>query len=258
MSQLALWNGYMQGYDFLTQVDGYRRNMQDVLSRCHARLGAKVLDAGSGTGNLSLLLKEQGAQVVSCDFSRTALEKHRLKDPEAILVEASLGDRLPFEDNSFDSVCCASVLFALSQAGSQQAVREFQRVLRPGGRLVVTVPSAAASLSRLVELYFGGMIRRHGRVAGFLRGLGGLPGLARVLYYNHKLKTLPDWNGFHYFTESELGTLITQAGLNTAALTRTYGSVFLLAVATKPESALVEQPARSAAMNKMLESVQAA
>ncbi len=235
MSSLAIWNGYMSSYDFLTNVDGYQRNIHELARALNAQAGQRVLDAGSGTGNLSILLKSKGVRVTSFDFSSSAQRKHKKKDPDADLVEGSLEEPLPFPDGHFDAVCCASVLFALSEEGCELSLSEFQRVLRPGGQLVLTVPAAEASLERLVVMYFQGLVMKHGAL-GYLRGLWGLPNLAKILYYNWKLKRLPDWEGCHCFTDRELRQRIQTAGFGGLSLGRTYGGVFFLVQASRPLS----------------------
>jgi ubiquinone/menaquinone biosynthesis C-methylase UbiE len=224
----------MLAYDFLMQVEGYTRNLGDVASATPVRPGSRVLDAGSGTGNLSMLLKARGARVVSCDFSPTALAIHRSKDPDAEQSLASLEEPLSFADGEFDVVCCASVLFALSQQGVRMATREFLRVLSPGGTLVVTVGSSQANLSRLVQMYVEGLRRRNGPWSTVLKAMGGLPALVKVLYYNHRLRRLRDWEGFHLFTEAELRALVQDAGFTGIQIERTYGGSFLLLTAHRP------------------------
>ena len=238
MSQAALWNGYMRGYDFLTKVDGYAENLRDIASALDVRPGEHVLDAGSGTGNLSIHLKARGAHVTSCDFSANALDAHRSKDPKALLIHASLEEPLPFPDGAFDAICCASVLFALSERGCRLALSEFRRTLKDGGRLVVTVPAKEASLLNLVRMHRASTTRRNGPVLGSFRFLTDLPALGRVLYYNRCLFRLPDWQGFHRFKEDELCRMVSAAGLEVRASRRTYGSCFTLIEAQKGLKAL--------------------
>jgi ubiquinone/menaquinone biosynthesis C-methylase UbiE len=224
----------MRSYDFLTQVDGYARNIEDIVEAAVARPGTRVLDAGSGTGNLSLVLKRAGCNVTSCDFSPNALAAHKAKDPEARLIQASLEDPLPFQDSQFDVVCCASVLFALTRQGCELAVSEFRRVLRSAGRVVVTVPSSDQRNGNLVGMHYRGLVRKHGWAYGSLRGLWSVPALLSILHYNRQLGKLPDWQGFHRFNEEELRELLASVGFGQVHIGRTYGGNFLLATAQKP------------------------
>lgn len=252
MRNQELWDSYMQAYDFLTEVESYNQNIRTFADVVNVEPGLKVLDAGSGTGNLSLLLKRGGAEVTSCDFSPAALARHRRKDPHAQQVLASLEDPLPFADREFDAICCASVLFTLSREGCRSALREFSRIMKRTGRLVVSVPSAEARLVRLVEMLVRDSLRRLGPWRGGLRVLGNLRPLAKVLHYNWKLRELPDWEGFHIFSEQELESALRQEGFHSVALTRTYGGRFLLAIAQKEDLRAATQTAE---MKRHLNSV---
>ena len=233
----VLWNNYMKRYDFLTQVEGYRRNILDLVEAIQPRPGMKILDAGSGTGNLSIALKRKGAIVTSCDFSESALRKHLEKDPAASVMQISLEERLPFRDESFDSICCASVLFTLSESGCSNALREFQRVLRPGGAAYITVSTPQTQPGNLVSMHLNGLIKIHGPVTGRLRFMADLPALLQIFYYNRQLKNLQDWQGFHRFSEFELSGLIKSVGLSCPHIQKIYGNCFMLAVANKPLTA---------------------
>lgn len=103
-----------------------------------AKLGntRKVLDIGSGTGFLSLMLADMGYQVVGIDLSEKMIARASAKAKERGLeIDFRLGDaeNLSFEDNSFDAVVNRAVLWTLPHPDT--AVQEWKRVLRPGGRL---------------------------------------------------------------------------------------------------------------------------
>jgi ubiquinone/menaquinone biosynthesis C-methylase UbiE len=234
MQPHELWERYMGCYDYLTGVGSYLANLREIATATALQPGSRVLDAGSGTGNLSLMLRDQGARVVSCDFSESALACHRRKDPQAELVQASLEERLPFDDAGFRTVYCASVLFALSESGCALALREFLRVLHPGGRLVVTVAAPEKRNRRLVQTHFRSMVREHGWLNGTTRFLFRLPNLLQVLHYNRRLQQLPDWQGYHRFSEEELRAILRGAGFAIVDLRRTYAGSFFLVVCEKP------------------------
>lgn len=100
--------------------------------------GRRFLDAGCGSGPLSVLLRERGAIVTGFDSSARmiAIARKRLL-PYADLRVLDLGEALPYEDGSFDDVVASLVLHYLRDWG--EALSELRRVLRPGGRLILSV-----------------------------------------------------------------------------------------------------------------------
>lgn len=100
--------------------------------------GHRVLDAGCGSGPLAAALRGRGAVVTGIDASARmlALARRRLGDDVALHM-ADLSSHLPFEDGAFDDVAASLVLHYLEDWGPPLA--EFRRVLRPGGRLIVSV-----------------------------------------------------------------------------------------------------------------------
>lgn len=97
-----------------------------------------ILDAGCGHGPLAGALIERGARVTGFDSSEAmiGLAKQR-PDEEAELQVADLGQPLPFDDDTFDDVVASLVFHYLPDW--QAALRELRRVLRPGGRLIMSV-----------------------------------------------------------------------------------------------------------------------
>jgi len=100
--------------------------------------GRRVLDAGCGSGPLFASLRDRGAIVTGFDRSAGMLElaRRRLGD-DADLRVADLGGQLPFPDGAFDDVIASLVLHYLEDWTAPLA--ELRRVLRPGGRLIVSV-----------------------------------------------------------------------------------------------------------------------
>src|SRR5271170_6551298 len=100
--------------------------------------GRRVLDAGCGSAPVLAALRDRGAIVTGFDSSPGMLEqaRQRLGD-DADLHEATLGCPLPFPDGAFDDVIAALVLHYLEDWGP--ALAELRRVLKPGGRLIVSV-----------------------------------------------------------------------------------------------------------------------
>jgi SAM-dependent methyltransferase len=112
------------------------------------RAGDRVLDLGCGEGRHVIAAQTlQGADAVGVDLFlkdlQTARERHAefaAAHPSPGLFALVAGDamRLPFPDHSFDAVICSEVLEHVP--GWRGAITEIARVLRPGGRLCVSVP----------------------------------------------------------------------------------------------------------------------
>jgi SAM-dependent methyltransferase len=96
--------------------------------------GTRFLDAGCGTGGASVLAAERGAQVSGIDASEGMIGYARQRLPNGDLRVGDI-EHLPYEDDSFDIVFAAS---SLQYAGDRVAtLRQFARVCKPGGRIVV-------------------------------------------------------------------------------------------------------------------------
>lgn len=97
--------------------------------------GDRVLDLAAGTGTSSADLADRGIDVVACDFSTGMMSVGKSRRPDLAFV-AGDATRLPFADASFDAVTISYGLRNVVDHGS--ALAEMLRVVRPGGRLVVS------------------------------------------------------------------------------------------------------------------------
>ncbi len=99
------------------------------------RRGERILDLAAGTGTSSVVLARGGVEVVACDLSEGMIAVGRQRHPELEFVRGNAMD-LPFEDASFDAV---TISYGLRNIPDPVlALREMLRVVRPGGRLVVS------------------------------------------------------------------------------------------------------------------------
>jgi len=101
------------------------------------RPGCTLLDIGCGGGLLSEVLAAQGFRVCGIDPSAGSIEAARRHADETgldIAYHVGTGERLPFDGESFDAVCCCDVLEHVDDL--DEVVGEAARVLRPGGVFV--------------------------------------------------------------------------------------------------------------------------
>jgi ubiquinone/menaquinone biosynthesis C-methylase UbiE len=108
--------------------------------------GSRLLDVGCGSGGPALHLAETTrATVVGLDVleegiaAATAQARDRGLSDAATFVRADAGERLPFEDESFDAVLSIDAMCHLPDRLG--VLEEWRRVTRPGGRVVFTDPT---------------------------------------------------------------------------------------------------------------------
>ena len=103
-----------------------------------ARAGERVLDLGCGAGRFVAALRDAGAVPVGVEIAESALERARAVAPGADLRLLEPDGSIPLEHGSVDLVWCSEVLEHV--ADGAHLLQEARRVLRPGGRILVTVP----------------------------------------------------------------------------------------------------------------------
>jgi predicted TPR repeat methyltransferase len=109
---------------------------ETVLSRHPA--ADSVLDVGCGTGMVGRALRARGfaGRLHGLDISQASLEVARQSGAYDAAEPADLQQPLPLADNSVDAVVCVGVMTYLPEV--EAVWREFARVVRPGGLVVVT------------------------------------------------------------------------------------------------------------------------
>lgn len=94
----------------------------------------EVLDAGAGTGRVSLKLHKAGAKVTALDISPEMLGKLQQKEPEIKVVEGDM-EEMPFEDEEFDMVFSSLAMVHLKKVDT--FLDECYRVVKDGGKVVL-------------------------------------------------------------------------------------------------------------------------
>jgi ubiquinone/menaquinone biosynthesis C-methylase UbiE len=99
----------------------------------------KILDVGVGTGRNSELLLTKGGIIEGIDISEgmMAKAKQKLKGGKINFTVADAGEKIPFEDSTFDIIICTRVLKYIPTW--KNAISEFSRVLKKDGTLILEI-----------------------------------------------------------------------------------------------------------------------
>jgi len=158
----SLYDRIARLYDLTFKFNGYERSLERYLREHPIPLddNAQILDAGCGTGLLTLALLRtlaRPAHITAIDLSASSLQKAREAVSQALegrphrvrLLQANLL-ALPFADETFDFIATSG---ALEYVSLREGLGELARVLKPGGYLF-HLPVRPAPASAFLELLF--------------------------------------------------------------------------------------------------------
>lgn len=103
--------------------------------------GERVIDCGCGDGEIALHIADAGAQITAMDISTSKIFKLSQKKHNGMDVHCGDLTNMPQEwGQSFDKALCHYVLEHLTIKDAYLAFKEIHRILKPNGKLVLTVP----------------------------------------------------------------------------------------------------------------------
>ena len=158
----SLYDRIARLYDLTFKFNGYGRSIELYLRRHPLPLptGARILDAGCGTGLLTLALLRvlrRPARIFAIDLSapslqtaRRAVEEYRAGHKHTVFFTQANVLALPFPDRSFQFVVTSG---ALEYVPLREGLGELARVLSPGGYLL-HLPVKPSPVTRLLEVMF--------------------------------------------------------------------------------------------------------
>lgn len=139
--------------------------LKTVMSYPDSDKKTKILDVGAGSGIITMALQNMGHSVTAVDTWAEYGENfenqsginddiiNRLETNGVKTIPCDIEkDSLPFDDNCFDMVLCLDVIEHLHNS-PKKVLAETRRVLRPGGKLILTTPNLATLKNRLYMLF---------------------------------------------------------------------------------------------------------
>ncbi len=154
-------------YSLETLSEAHQYN-RFVVERMHPFLGTRLLELGTGIGNLTPLFLENGREVTAIDIDDNLLQVHRqrVRASGALRVECvSLQEvaRRPAEKSRYDAVVSSNVLEHIDDNAIKEVVEAMHVVLKPGGHAVHWVPAMQGIFGSLDTAF--GHFRRYDKTS---------------------------------------------------------------------------------------------
>jgi SAM-dependent methyltransferase len=159
MNSVPQIKGYYERYwntgkdTFSGDQQGYARNFRDWMAAQLTGLptATPILEVGCGDGSFTKELAKFSSDVTAIDISEPQIAENARRFTDIRFRQHDVADRFPFADAAFGVIWCSEVLEHLFDPAF--ALREMHRVMKPGGKLLVTVPYHGALKNILIALF---------------------------------------------------------------------------------------------------------
>jgi len=226
----SFWNLYAFFYDSLRHLLPYQELMARAVKALNIKKdGLRILDAGCGTGNFAEFLAKSINHKVcldAVDASSVMLKRARKKLGKYGWVKTCFSDLnlpLPYADGTFDGIVCLNTLYALKDP--EKTLKEFQRVLKFGGLLVLANPKENPKvLDAIYEHY-----KKATRPGQYIIPLFFLP----IILCNLLIKRWGQKRKYHFLNPQTLEGLFKRTGFRVLESDNVYGNTAVILTATK-------------------------
>jgi len=212
MLDSKFWAKYFKVYDILNLLIPYQELLGTICEELEIKPGEKILEAGCGTGNLALKIKERGGEVIGLDNCQEALDIYLKKDPTAKVVLADLREKLPFPDNYFDKIACNNTLYIIPKEKHLETLKELYRILKLDGKIVIVNPHEK---NKIFKIYIAGItasLRKNGLITTLRKIIQFLPDTIKIFYYNYFIDKEMRCGKYHFLNGKVQKELLNSAG----------------------------------------------
>lgn len=234
MLNTNFWKKYFRDYDVLNVLIPYQELKNEIIKNLEIKNGEKILDLGSGTGNIAVEIKKLGAEVVGIDFSVEGVKRHKEKDPDAEVLVGDISQELPFQDSAFDKVYSNNGIYTIDPSKRSAIFDEVYRVLKPGGRIVVSNITKDFKPFGIYKDHLKKQVGREGLANTLLLVIKLAPATLRMFYYNFLIKKENKGGSYGFFVAGEQKNLLEKSGFKDISNDiYTYSNQAILNKATK-------------------------
>lgn len=206
------WKKYFTVYDLLNELIPYQLLIDRIIHELELFPGARVLDAGSGTGNISAKIKSKSSIPVALDNSEAGLEICKLKIPDVEAYLFDLTQQLPFPEGSFDRVVSNNTLYTIPVKDRLSVTKELYRVLKPGGIIVVADLHKGFSPIKIYTSHISKSLHKFGLFKTVISTVRLFIPTIKIFYFNAIIKAATSNSSVSLLDRDEHEVLMTESG----------------------------------------------
>lgn len=231
----TFWDGYFSVYDTLNELIPYRELLARIAALAEVGPEMTVLDAGSGTGNLSILFEGKCGGVTALDSSPAGIARHRAKssDPSVRFLVGDLTLSIPAGDGSFDRVVSNNVIYAIAPEKRAGLMKEFFRVMKPGGRIVIANIAPGFRPFSIYTDHLARAAKHDGAIRTAARAIGLVVPTIRIFAANRAITREHAGGAYEFIDEDGHRALFEEGGFTLLGTERAYAGQSVIAYGIK-------------------------